>query len=96
MIEMLKAKVPQSETAKNMHPSSALVNQICGAFAQEGGFHDAHVRLISSLATMREEDMIIVAACAADSFQTAKKIRNNLSLNASQRHIRRRIEEAGP
>ncbi|KAH7967077.1 hypothetical protein HPB49_022235 [Dermacentor silvarum] len=91
---MSKSRVSQREIAKKMRRSLATVNRICQAIAQQGRLHDAP-RLTSSRATTPEENLLIVAACVADSFQTAREIRDNLRLNVSERLIKRRLEEAG-
>ncbi|KAH7960600.1 hypothetical protein HPB49_021473 [Dermacentor silvarum] len=56
---------------------------------------DESLALLLDVTTTPEDDLLIVAACVAEPFQTAREICDNLGLNVSERLIRHRLEEAG-
>lgn len=87
--------VPQREICRRTGRSMTAVNRIIQAYREENGRIGDAPRSGRPRCTSEEQDLLIIAAITDDPFQTAREIRDNVSLDISEATIRRRLNEAG-
>ncbi|KAH9374941.1 hypothetical protein HPB48_015783 [Haemaphysalis longicornis] len=87
--------VPEREMCRRTGRSMTAVNCIIQAYRQDNDRFDDAPRPGRPRYTSEEQDLLTMAAITDDPFQTAREIRDNVSLDISEATIRRSLNEAG-